>query len=251
MSGPLDFGPDDDPPRGPPDEERRARLERREDPDQRAERLFGTPPRPGATRPRRTYRTPIALAAITLALVVFMLAALRDSDTQPGPAVGEPMPPFAAPIATSSLEGAVNLRTARPEGGGSLACEVRGPDKLNICELYERGPVVLTFFATAGDECVRQLDVVERVRRRHPDVAFAAVALAGDRGEVREMVRERGWGLPVGHDEEGVLASVYGVAVCPQIVFARRGGDVVDTNFGEISAAELEAQVGALERRSR
>lgn len=250
MSGPLDFGPpgpDED------EEERRRRLERREDPDQRRERLEGIPPVPpprrsGMPRAGRTWRTPIALLGIFTLLVILMVNGLQDDETRPGPQVGDRLPPFAAPLATSGLDGAVNLRIARPEGGGKLACEVRGPDVLNICEQYEGGPVVLTFFATEGAECVRQLDVVERVRARHPRVRFAAVALAGDRGEVRRLVRERGLGFPIGYDDEALLASVYGVAVCPLVVFARRGGDVVDTSYGELEDAELDAQVGALER---
>lgn len=247
MSGPLDFEPPRD-----DEAERRERLERREDPDQRAERLEGIPPRrhaAGGRPPRRTWRTPLALLAIFGALVAVALGRLGSDESQPGPAVGERLPPFAAPLAGSTLDGAVNLRRKPPEEGGKIACQVRGADVLNICQLAERGPVVLTFFATQGKECVRQLDVVERVRSRHPRVAFAAVALAGERDEVRTMVRTRGWRFPVGYDQEALLASVYGVAVCPLVVFARPGGEVVDTSFGELTAAELDAQVGALERR--
>lgn len=249
MSGPLDFGPGEEPDRDA-EEERRRRLERREDPDQRRERLEGIPPvPPQRVRTGRTWRTPLALLAIFGVLVALLIDGLDSSDTKPGPQVGETMPPFAAPLADSSLEGAVNLRVARPEKGGKLACEVRGRDVLNICQLHERGPVVLAFIATEGDECVRQLDVFERVRARHPDVAFAAVALAGKRGDVRDLIREHRWGFPVGYDEEALLASVYGVAVCPLVVFARQGGTVVDTSYGELAERELDAQVGALERQ--
>ena len=45
---------------------------------------------------------------------------------------------------------------------------MRGPDVVNSCQLAERGPVVLAFFATLSERCERQVDVLERVRRRFP-----------------------------------------------------------------------------------
>ena len=58
-------------------------------------------------------------------------------------------------------------------------------DVLNVCELAERGPVVLAFFAEPIDRCDDQIDVLDRLRSRFPDVQFAAVAIRGDRDELR------------------------------------------------------------------
>jgi hypothetical protein len=74
-------------------------------------------------------------------------------------------------------------------------------------------------------------------------VGFAAIATLGDRDELRERVRSQGWGLPVGHDQDGAVANAYAVAVCPQITFARRGGEVVRTTFGSQDEAELTAAI--------
>ena len=62
-------------------------------------------------------------------------------------------------------------------------CDVRGPDVLNVCELAERGPVVLAFFAEPVDRCDDQIDMLDRLRSRFPDVQFAAVAIRGDRDD--------------------------------------------------------------------
>jgi hypothetical protein len=168
-----------------------------------------------------------------------------------GPAAGSRLPPFAAPLATSALEGDVNVARRRGQGaaGERPACEVRGADVVNSCELAERGPVALAFLATRGARCTRGLDVLEEVARRHPRVQVAAVAIRGDRGELRRLVRERGWSFPVAHDRDGILANLYGVAVCPHVTFARRGGEVTETLLGEQDAAVLERRFAALERR--
>jgi hypothetical protein len=137
---------------------------------------------------------------------------------------GRELPSFAVPLAQSDLEGDANV--------SEDACDVRGEDVLNVCELSERGPVVLVFFAEPIERCDDQVDVLERVRERFPDVQFAAVAIKGERDSLRRRVRERGWELPVGHDRDGAVANAYAVAVCPTMTFAARGGEVRETAIG-------------------
>src|SRR5947207_1809292 len=74
-----------------------------------------------------------------------------------------------------------------------------------------------------GSECRRELDVMQRLRPRFPGVRFAAVAVRGDRGALRTLIRRRGWTFPIGYDRDGAVANLYGVAVCPTIVFAYPG----------------------------
>jgi hypothetical protein len=155
-----------------------------------------------------------------------------------GVEAGSELPAFAAPLALSDLEGNPNLT--------DNACEVRGDDVLNVCELSERGPVVLAFFAEPIDRCVGQIDVLERLRERFPDVEFAAVAIRGDRDDLRRRVRERGWGMPIGLDTNGAVANAYAVAVCPQITFAEQGGEVLRTTFGTQDEAQLTRQIEEL-----
>ncbi len=53
------------------------------------------------------------------------------------------------------------------------------------------------------------------------------------------------------YDRDGILANVFGVAVCPQITFALPGGRVTGTSVGELGAGALGARLGRLERRAR
>jgi hypothetical protein len=240
--GPLDF--DDDDPEGA------RRWAHRRDPDldppQRgAERRSVPVPRPpGMSR----YTWFLGVVAVLLIAVVTLNSIRSGGGRSSGLVAGDTLPPFATPLALSALDGDANVARKANQGdaGARPACDVRGPQILNACELWERGPVVLAFFATRGGRCVSQLDGIERVRRRFPAVQFAAVAVRGDRGEVRRLVRRHGWSFPVGFDRDGALANVYHVAVCPQLTFARRGGKVVETTFGSLSDAELAAQAKRL-----
>ena len=176
-----------------------------------------------------------------------------DGPGSTGVRVGRGMPPFAAPLALGAVRGDVNVarRTGQGAAGERPACRVRGPGILNVCALWERGPVVLAFLATRGARCAGELDTIERVRARHPGVQFAAVSIRGDRAELRALVRRHRWGFPVAYDRDGILANLYGVAVCPQLTLALPGGTVSATAVGGVGAAALEERPAALERAAR
>jgi hypothetical protein len=187
--------------------------------------------------------------AVVLAIAYITLNTIRtDAPGSRGIDPGEPMPPFAAPLALSSLEGDANLATEAGQGGQGKrpACEVRGPDVLNSCELAERGPVALAFVATRSEDCERQVDALDRVRADFPDVSFAAVAIRGSREELRRTIRRRGWGLPVAYDHDGGVANAYAVAICPTVTFAYEGGEVEGTSLTMIDGAELRARLEKL-----
>ncbi|QEC50170.1 hypothetical protein FSW04_23050 [Baekduia soli] len=240
--GPLDFEPDarDDGPiaPGPAPPARRPSARR---PDGGG---------PGSGTPRYVWVVGVAAVVLVAALVVSTLSQGTRRGAR-GVPDGQVVPPFAVPLALSDLDGDANLATHAGDGaaGARPACSVRGPRVLNGCALGERGPFVLAFFATRGSRCVRQLDTMEQVRRRVPGVAFAAIAIRGDRPTLRAIVRRHGWGFPVGYDRDGGLSNAYHVQVCPQLTFAARGGRVVATTFGVLGAADLTTRARALAGR--
>jgi AhpC/TSA family len=194
-------------------------------------------PRPPAGSSRYTW---IVGVAAVLAIAYITLNTLgTDAPGSRGVPTGEKLPPFAVPLALSNLEGDAQVDPAK-------ACKVRGPRVLNSCQLAERGPVAIAFFATKSERCERQIDVVERVRKRFPDIGFAALSVRGDRGEVRRQTRRRGWGMPVGYDHDGAVTNAYAVAICPTITFAARGGKVVSTSFSLLGESALVKRLEAI-----
>lgn len=195
----------------------------------------------------------IAAAAIVLAYIAINTLRTRGPGST-GPAVGERMPPFAAPLVTSALVGDANVATRFGQGsaGARPACDVTDPRALNSCTLARRGPVVLAFLTTGAGECARQVDVMQALAPRFPQVSFAAVFVRGDRGAERALAHRHGWMLPVAQDRDGAVANLYGVAVCPTVVFAARGGRVRSTALGSevMRPAALERRVRALARGS-
>jgi len=204
-------------------------------------------------RPRGRYLWVLGVAVI-LGLIVVGSLLIRDAGG-PGGALrgippGQPMPIFAAPLATGGEDGDANIsqqESDSDQAGVRPACEVRGPEIVNLCELRE-GPVVLSFIVTRGTNCEPQLDIFNALAAEFPDVNFAAVVSGEERADVEELARERGWEFPVAVDRDGAVVNIYRVGVCPTTVFAYPGGKVRETKLGTLDAGQLRAAVSALER---
>ena len=96
---------------------------------------------------------------------------IQRRDT--GIAPGHMLPPFAVPLALGSLQGDANIATHADQGaaGKVPACTVRGPQVLNVCELYEQGPVVLALFVDGGS-CPAVLGDMQTLARVVPGRAL-------------------------------------------------------------------------------
>ncbi len=190
-------------------------------------------------------------AVLLVAFIVSSLFVHRSGLT--GTAPGERVAPFAVPLALGDLVGAADVATHANSGaeGRVPACKERGPQILNVCELYEQGPVVLAFFVDAS-ACAKVLSEMQTLVAEFPSVRFAAVAIRGERGPVRRLVRSLGLTLPVGLDVEGGAAARYKVYSCPQVNFVDRGGVVQSKALlSSPTLALLRARVGALAAASR
>ncbi len=192
-----------------------------------------------------------------LGLLALVLITLNTALTKPNGATGIPpgqrMAPFAVPLATGDLVGEANVATEVNQGsaGRVPACRVRGARILNICQLYEQGPVVLALFVDGGS-CPAVLGDMQALSGSFPGVRFAAVSIKGDRASLRRLVRAKGLTLPVGIDNDGALAALYKVASCPQVSFAYPGGVIQSKALlRSVPLATLRARVSELVVASR
>lgn len=196
----------------------------------------------------------VAILGVLFLIGVTVNTLLTKPNGATGVLPGAKVPPFAAPLVLSKEEeGKVDTALHANEGmrGKVPACQLRGEGILNICELYERGPVVLALFFDEGS-CPDVLSEMQKLAPSFPNVSFAAVALKSRRPAIRELMRKKGLTLPVGFDIEGNLAPFYKIASCPQVSFIYPGGVVQSKALlDQPTPAQLRARVEALVAASR
>jgi hypothetical protein len=213
----------------------------------------GAPHAPAPRVPLPGYGGYVALLVVVVVVAIGLNTLLSDSKNRSGLAAGQTLPPFAVPLVLGSLGGEANVATHAGEGeaGKVPACSVRGPEILNVCQLYEQGPVVLALFVDAAS-CPAVLSEMQALVPWFPGVRFAAVSIEGSRSALRQLIHSRGLTLPVGIDKDGALVALYKVDSCPQLTFAYPGGVVQGKTLqGSPSASTLRARVGELVSAAR
>lgn len=211
---------------------------------------------------RDRYSIVVGLIFVVLIAVALINGVGDDSgtlglDRQPA---RWPLPEFAVPDVTGSLEGDANIAqddcsSARlpcpPDARRTPACEVKTPGALRVCDLFDR-PSVISFWFSRGGECVTQQDVVSRVFSRYRGrVSFLSLNVRDDRDSVRELVRQRRWAMPVGYDRDGAVAGLYRVGGCPTFAYAYPGGALQSASIGNLGEGELADRVERLLRATR
>jgi hypothetical protein len=210
----------------------------------------------GAPDPRRTTRRYSRIVGLAfIAFIVFVGFQVIDNGGGGGTGLsqGSRAPEFAAPSAAGTLEGDANICESKDQRGCEsvpLACDVTEKDAIRICDYFDR-PLVMVVWFSRCNNCPRQLDTVERVRKRFPNVAFVGVDVRDDHDKVRKLVVEHGWGFPMALDRDGAVSQLYNVGVGPTTFFIYPKGSVMHTALGELNEQLLVRNVRRLVRASR
>ncbi len=190
-----------------------------------AEAGSAAPIRPAPVIDTRPYRWTIGIFGLVLLIAVSIYMFASHGVGSAGVAPGKRLHFFVAPLATSTLNGDANLNPR---------CDPAHPNSraLNVCG---RTPLVLGLFVTGSSDCERQIDTLQAVSREFSpsQVQFAAVAVQGGHDQTASLVRAHHWTIPVAYDKDGAVGAVYGVAICPMVELAYRGGVVADRLIGD------------------
>jgi AhpC/TSA family len=196
---------------------------------------------PGPEVDTRRYRWMIGGFGLVLVVAISIYQFATHGVGTTGVPPGQRLHFFSAPLAASNLNG-------DPNPAPPCTPARHDPRVLNVCLLAERAPLVLAFFVTGAGECIRQVDSLQTLSERFPAARFAAVAIDASHSATARLVRSHGWTIPVGYDRDGRVGALYGVAACPMVELARRGGIVQDRLIGDRweRAAALAPQVREL-----
>lgn len=225
--------------------------------------------RPEPARPSGRYPTVVGL--VFLAVVVY--ATLNTIRTDEGgllgtgvSARGAPLQEFAVPDVGAELDPESEALDANifqddcetadnpcpPESRRTPACRIESAEAIRVCDLFDR-PLAISFWFTRGADCLPTQDAFDAVAARYSGrVNFLSVNVRDELDDVRRIVAERGWGVPVGWDRDGAVSNIYRVGVCPTIAFAYPGGILHEARIGSegLTEARLEQTLDGLLRAS-
>jgi peroxiredoxin len=204
----------------------------------------GAPDRPAPAGPvidTRPYRWMVGIIGLVVVIAVSVYVFASHGVGTTGITPGHRLRDFAAPLAATNLNGVANDHP-------TCSAARHDPRALNTCLLARRGPLVLSFFVTGASQCVRQVNALQTLAGRYPSLQFAAVAVSASHRATAAAVRTHHWTIPVAYDSDGRVGALYGVAVCPMVELAARGGVVRERLIGNRwqTAAALDPHVRAL-----
>ena len=225
------------------------------------------PQRPG---PGRRYSTFVGIAFLILIAVATVNAIRTEGGGTLGTGADErgmALPEFAVPDArTGPLDRDANIyqddcstseNPCPSDARRTPACRIPREGAIRVCDLFDL-PLVISFWFTRGADCLGTQDVVDRVASRYGGrVNFLSIDVRDDPADVRRIVDERDWRIPVGYDRDGAISDLYLVGGCPTVAFAYPGGILAFAKVGteELSEPQLTDDVqrllGQSQRRAR
>jgi hypothetical protein len=203
----------------------------------------------------------VGLAFIAL-IIVALLNLLNDDDAGVLLPRGVPLAGFAVPDALAGVDADANIaqddcdssRNPCPDGDSRTpACEITTKGAIRVCDLFDK-PLAISFWFTRGGDCTPSQDAFDEVADRYSGrVNFLSINVRDDPGTVANIIRDRGWTVPVGLDRDGAVSNLYRVGVCPTIVLAYPGGILYEERIrpGNYTTPELSGIVDGLLEASR
>ena len=127
------------------------------------------------------------------------------------------------------------------------ADEVAGGGRVDLAALRGR-PVVVNFWATWRDPCVREFPLLRQAAAAHRADRLAVVGvLTNDRpAAARDFVRAHGATWPIALDPTAATAGRWGAVGLPHTWFIRPDGTLASHQLGELTRDALDRQLALI-----
>ena len=185
----------------------------------------------------RSSRRLVTSVLVAVAVVIPVGAVLLDRGRS-----GGEWAPRTPPAASTAVQ------TYAP-GRAAPALRLRTLDggRVDLAALRGR-PVVVNFWATWCEPCVREFPLLARAAAGHRAARLAVVGvLYRDQPDAaRAFVRQHGGTWPMGVDADGRTAAAWGVVGLPHTFFVRADGTLASHQLGELSPATLDRQLSGI-----
>jgi cytochrome c biogenesis protein CcmG/thiol:disulfide interchange protein DsbE len=132
----------------------------------------------------------------------------------------------------------------------TVARTIDGGERFTLAD-HRGGWVLVNFFATWCIPCQQEHDDLVSFARAHAeegDATVVSVVFSDELPEVRRFFDQRGGDWPVVRDDDGAIATAWGVARVPESYLVAPSGVVVGKVTGGVQYEFLEQQLKAFDR---
>jgi cytochrome c biogenesis protein CcmG, thiol:disulfide interchange protein DsbE len=181
----------------------------------------------------------LILGVLVVVAVVVPAGAALLGRAQPATRL-EPLPP---PSSASTAAQTYPPGTPAPP----LRLQTLDGGRVDLAALRGR-PVVVNFWATWCEPCVREFPRLRRAAASHrPDRLAVVGVLVNDRpAAARDFVRAHGATWPVALDPAATTAARWGAVGLPHTWFIRPDGTLASHQLGELTQAALDRQLAEI-----
>lgn len=110
---------------------------------------------------------------------------------------------------------------------------------------FRGGAVVINFWASSCGPCKKEMPALQRAAERWAGKGAKVVGIdtVDSRGAANDFARKHGVTYAIGYDDDGEVATRYGVAFTPTTFFVDRRGRIVKRVLGPVPSSELDTQI--------
>lgn len=117
-------------------------------------------------------------------------------------------------------------------------------ETVELGEVLENGPVIVTFWATWCKACIKELRKLSGMEEllESRDITLLAINEDGPRtrGKIRPFIKKEGWTFTTGIDKGGKIKIAAGIADIPELFILGESGEILYHHIGFKPGDEAE-----------
>jgi len=103
------------------------------------------------------------------------------------------------------------------------------PADINLDNLTEKGPVLISFFASWSNPCREEIIFLNEIAKKHKDIKIIGIAFDRKLDKLEKFIKENKIDLTIIHDKKLKSIKEFKILIIPTMVLIDKNGKTVNT----------------------